>query len=136
MIVFDSSALLALLDRGEPDHKALQGLIARRPGPRVVTDFVLAEVDFLILKRLGERAERAFVAQVVEGVFLREPLTVEDLKRASVALERYREHAFGLTDATTMVLAERLQTPVATLDRRHFSLFRDKRGKALEIVPG
>ncbi|HEX3904744.1 MAG TPA: PIN domain-containing protein [Polyangia bacterium] len=135
MIVLDSSALLALLDRGEPDHRALQALIAQKPGPRIVTDFVLAEVDFLILKRLGERAERAFVDQVVENVFLRERLTTDDLKRASTVLTRYREHALGLTDATTMVLSERLQAPVATLDRRHFSIYRDKRGKSLELLP-
>jgi uncharacterized protein len=135
MIVFDTSALLALLDRGEPDHKALQSLTGSRPGPRIVTDFVLAEVDYLILKRLGARAERALVDQVLEGVFLRERLSADDFRRASAVLTRYREQAFGLTDATTMVLADRLRVPVATLDRRHFALYRDRRGKPLEIVP-
>lgn len=135
MIVFDTSALLALLDRGEPDHKALRSLVASRPGPRIVTDFVLAEVDYLILKRLGGRAERAFLEQVAGGVFLRERLSADDIKRASAVLARYREQAFGLTDATTMVLADRLRAPVATLDHRHFSLYRDKGGKPLEIVP-
>jgi predicted nucleic acid-binding protein len=135
MIVFDTSALLALLDRGEPDHKALQALIVSRPGPRIVTDFVLAEVDYLILKRLGGRAERALVDQGLGGVFLRERLSADDLKKASAVLARYREHAFGLTDATTMVLADRLRAPVATLDHRHFSLYRDRRGKPLEMVP-
>lgn len=135
MIILDSSGLLALLDRGEPDHQAVHALIAKRPGPRLVTDLVLAEVDFLILKRLGAEAERAFVDQVIEGVFLREPLADDDIRRAGAALAKYGDQDLGLTDATIMVLAERLRAPVVTLDRRHFSLYRDRRGRPLELLP-
>lgn len=45
------------------------------------------------------------------------------------------DQSLGLTDATLMALAERLRAPVLTLDWRHFGLYRDRRGKPLELLP-
>jgi uncharacterized protein len=51
-------------------------------------------------------------------------------------IERLAEHQLGITDATLMALAERLdRCPVLTLDRRHFSIFRDRRGRSLRLLP-
>jgi hypothetical protein len=136
VILVDTSGLLALLDRGEPEHARVTAALRHERGPLVVTDLVLAEADFLILKRLGRAAEGEFVAQVVEGVFLREAVTDLDLRRAQEIGSRYADLALGLTDATLMALGERLRVRrVLTLDRRHFATFRDHRGRALELVP-
>ena len=135
MILADTSGLLALLDEGEPDHAAVTKLVKREPGPLLVTDFVLAETDFLVLDRLGARAERDFLAQLSVGALLREPITANDLTRAIEISTDYLDQEFGLTDATLMALAERLGRPVLTLDRRHFTTFRTKKGKPLRLLP-
>jgi predicted nucleic acid-binding protein len=135
MILCDTSGLLALLDRGEPDHRAVQTAAAAADGPLLVTDLVLAETDYLVLRRLGSRAERAFVDQLIEGVFLREAVSSDDLGAAARICLQFGDQDLGLTDATLMALAERLRCSVLTLDRRHFTPFRDRRGRPLHLLP-
>ncbi len=135
MLLADTSGLLALLDRGEPEHASVTSAVEADDGPIVVLDFALAELDYLVLTRLGPKAELGLLEQLTEGVFVREPVTEADLRRAAAIGRRYREHALGLTDTAQMAVAERLGCPVLTLDRRHFELFRDKKGRPLTLLP-
>ena len=136
MIVLDTSGLLCLLDEGEPEHDRVRRCVEAERGPLVTVDLVLAETDFLVLKRLGREGERAFLAQLLHGALLREAVTDGDLERAATIIEQYADQDIGLTDATLMAVAERLDClRVLTLDRRHFAPFRDHRGRAIEILP-
>jgi predicted nucleic acid-binding protein len=135
VIVADTSGLVALLDAGEAEHARVHEALEGDSGPLVTTDFVLAETDYLILRRLGDEAERAFVSQLRDGTVHREAVTRADLDRAAEILERYADHHLGLTDASLMAVAERLRARVLTLDRRHFSIFRDRKGRALSLLP-
>lgn len=135
MILVDTSGVLALVDRGEREHGRARAAVGRHKGPLVVTDFVLAEADYLLLRRLGPAAARAFIEQVLDGVFLREPVTDADLRQARAIAARYPDQELGLTDATLMALAERLTRRVLTLDRRHFAIFRDRHGRPLDLLP-
>jgi predicted nucleic acid-binding protein len=135
-MLVDSSGVLAALDAGEPDHEDVLAAIEADERPLRITDFVIAEVDFLILKRLGPAAEQRFLEQINEGIFRRETVTDDDVLRATEIIEQFEEHRFGITDATIMALSERLGiSEVLTLDARHFTVFRDRRGKALTILP-
>lgn len=59
-----------------------------------------------------------------------------DLKRAVEILEQDRDAEFGMVEATTMAIAERLKIEViATLDRRDFGIYRPKHGAAVGLVP-
>lgn len=136
LLVVDASGILAAVDSGERAHRSIARLLARDHRPLVTIDFVLAEADYMILTRLGGEAERAFVQQVVDGVFSREAIGEADLRRAAEIAGRYREHDLGLTDAALMAVAERLRArQVLTLDHRHFSVFRDAKGRAFELLP-
>jgi predicted nucleic acid-binding protein len=135
-MLVDSSGVLAALDAGEPDHEAVLAAIEADKRPLRINDFVIAEVDFLILKRFGPAAEQAFLEQINEGIFRREMVTDDDMLRASEIIEQFEDHRFGITDASLMALSERLGiSEVLTLDERHFAVFRDRRGKALTILP-
>lgn len=136
MILADTSGLLALLDRGEAEHRRVSRAVEKEPGPLVVIDVVLAETDYLIRRRLGRQAGRAFLDQVLEGVFLREEVTDGDLRRASEIDDRYHESDLGLTDSALMAIAERLApSKVLTLDRKHFAPFRTLKGEPLDLLP-
>ncbi len=136
MILADTSGLLALLDRGEREHRRIVRAVPDPSESLVVIDFVLAEVDYLVLRRLGRDAERRFIAQLLEGVFLREPVSDADLRRALQIADQFRDKATGPTDASLIAVAERPGTrTVLTLDRRHFAGFRDRKGRALELLP-
>jgi hypothetical protein len=136
MILLDTSGLLCLLDSGEREHRRALRSVEADPGPLITTDLVIAETDYLVLKRLGTKAERAFVTQLVAGAIQRETVTRDDLVRAQAISRRFADQGLGLTDSTLMALTERLETrKVLTLDRRHFAPFRDLRGRALEVLP-
>jgi hypothetical protein len=110
-------------------------VIDEATAPRLTIDYVLAETDYLLLKRLGSEAERRFLAQVADGAVLREPVSAADFVRAIEIAEAYADLELGITDASLMAVAERLDSSVLTLDRRHFAAFRDKRGRALTLLP-
>jgi uncharacterized protein len=136
VLIADSSGIIAAIDAGEPDHSAVRKLLARDERPLVTIDLVVAEVDYMVLTRLGADAERSFLRQLIEGVFLREPLRDADIERALEISERLSDHEIGLTDAALMAVSERLGArDVLTLDHRHFRLFRDRRGRALRLLP-
>lgn len=136
MIIVDTSGLLCLLDEGEPEHERVRQCVEAERGPLVTVDFVLAETDYLVLKRLGRDAENAFLGQLLDGAVLREVVTDGDFQRAASIIDDYSDQDIGLTDAAVMAIAERLDSlRVLTLDRRHFVAFRDRRGRALDILP-
>jgi len=136
MIALDTSGILALLDRGERDHANAHQALNQHKGTRYTTDFVLAEVDYLILKRLGVQAERAFIAQILSGAIKRQPLQDEDIETAAALIDKYRDQELGLTDATLASLALRTRTKeILTLDQRHFSMFRDYQGQPFRLLP-
>lgn len=135
MILCDTSGLLALLDDGEAAHAQVKEALGTASGPRLTIDYVLAETDYLVLKRLGAAAERRYLEQVANGAVLREPVTPEDFRRALEIAEANADLELGVTDASVMVVALRLRCPVLTLDRRHFGAFRDERGGALTLLP-
>ena len=136
-LLADSSGLLALADGGEPDHDRIVALLATPETQLITTDFVLAEMDYMVLSRLGPAAERALLQQVAAGAFHREPVSESDLERAFEIAERFAEHALGITDSTLMAISERLAIRhVLTLDHRHFGVYRDRKGRALKLLPG
>ena len=135
MIIADTSGLIALLDRNEPRHEEVRLARLADSGPLLTIDLVLAETDFLVRSRLGRNAGRAFLDQVCAGAVLREQLDPDDLSRAREIIAKYEDQDFGLTDAALMAVSERLGAPVLTLDRRHFGVFRSKKGKPLVLLP-
>ena len=135
MIIADTSGLLALLDEGESRHDDVRQAVDADRGPIVTIDFVLAELAFLLQRRLGSPAERDFLDQLLAGSLLREPVSGADLRRAREILETYPDQEFGLTDAAVMAVAERLDVVVLTLDRRHFGVFRNATGRELSLMP-
>lgn len=52
-------------DRGERWHARVRRAVEKVRGPLVTTDFVLAEADFLILRRLGAKARAGVLTDTV-----------------------------------------------------------------------
>lgn len=63
-------------------------------------------------------------------------LAPSDYVRARELLEVYEDLQPGFVDAAIVAIAERLrQATIATLDRRHFSVFRPTHVRAFTLVP-
>lgn len=121
MIVADTGAVLALLDKDDRHHAALRELYEQRPDDWLLPWVILPEVDYLVASELGARAQDSFLADVADGAFPIEYGRHEDISRAHVIARKYGALRLGLVDAVVMAIAERLRAEaIATLDLRHF----------------
>ena len=121
MIVADTGAIIALLDRKERHHRPLRKLFEEAPQRWILPWAILPEVDYLASTQLGPSVEQAFLGDIAEGRFLVEWGIPSDLGRAQEIATRYKSLHLGLTDAVVVSIAERLgASAIATLDLRHF----------------
>jgi predicted nucleic acid-binding protein len=136
MIVLDTSGLLALVDSDQQDHAAVHRAITAEPGPFLVPPFVLAELDYLLMTRLGVTAEVDVLREVAAGVYDLVPFGIEDLVEAADLIERYRDIKIGLADAAVAVVAARMRTTrLLTLDQRHFRAIKPLWGTTFTLLP-
>ena len=121
MIVADTGAVVALMDRDDRHHAALREAFESRPDEWILPWVILPEVDYIVQSRLGMDAARAFRRDVAEGAFLVAWDDGLDLPRAIELDETYADLSLGLVDALVMAMAERLDAhAIATLDLRDF----------------
>ena len=137
MIIADTSGLLAFFNRTEPEHAAVRQVVETADAPIVVSPYVLAELDYLVATWVGVEAEVAVLRELSSGAYLLAELGVDDLRRGADIIERYRDQAIGIADASLVVLAERHATRrILTLDRRHFDVLRPLSGGRFSLLPG
>lgn len=123
-----------MADDDDDDHERSIACLRRRDLELVVPALVVAEVTYLVGRRLGARAEAAFL-RGLSAIEIQAP-TPDDLVRMSDLVSRYRDFPLGATDASVIALAERLGTPVIiTLDRRHFGAVRSITGTPFALLP-
>lgn len=136
MIIADTSGLLALFNRGEPEHKEIREVVAGLEAPMVVSPYVVAEVDYLVATRVGTAAELEVLAELSGGAYVLPDIGQEDLARATAVVKKYRDQEIGVADASMVVLAERYATrTLLTLDRRHFHVLRPIQGGRFKLLP-
>ena len=136
MILLDTSGLLGAIDESERHHEASARVLREAAGPLVLSPFVLAELDYLLVTRVSTAASRALLEEVSAAVFRLECLDAQDIEAAVAVVERYDDQALGIADASLVVLADRYDTrDVLTLDERHFRTLRDGKGRPFRVLP-
>jgi uncharacterized protein len=121
VIVADTGAILALVNKSDDHHRAVRELYEDDPGEWLLPWAILPEVDYLLGKELGFRARKMFFADLADGAFGVEYGTERDLIRAQQIDRKYRALRLGLVDSVVMAVSERLGArAIATLDLRHF----------------
>ena len=135
-MIVDTSVLLAYFNSREPSHKAVFTMIQETRAARVISPFVLAELDYFLLTRSGVGRESAVLRALQTPAWEIATITDTHLGAATELIERYADERIGLTDAMNIVLASAYDTrQIATLDRRHFSILRLMDGTCVEILP-
>jgi uncharacterized protein len=136
LILLDTSGLLAALDASQRRHAPCRAALEASKGPLLLSPFVLAELDYLLMRHVGASAQAALLEEVVRGVYRLENFLAEDVARAAEVMHRYSDLQIGLADASIVVLAERHGTAeVLTLDMRHFQALRIGGRKRFRILP-
>jgi uncharacterized protein len=136
LIIADTSGLVAAFGRNAPRHSQTAACLEADTGPIVISPYVLAELDYLLLERYGTKTELEFLAEVVAGTFELAPFGRADLARAVTVLQKHRDMRIGLADASLVVLAERYGTTrILTLDERHFRAIKPLHADAFTLLP-
>ena len=135
MILLDTSGLLANYDRHDPHHAEVARILAR-PERRILSPFVLAELDYLVGRIAGQPAELVVLEDVARGAYHLHPFTAADVALARAIIERYSDLHLGLADASIVVLAEGYQChDILTLDERLFRAVLALDGEPFRILP-
>lgn len=121
MIVLDTSAVFALLNRSDPDHASTRSVLEGDRGPFVVPAGILAEITYLVERRLGMNALGALLEDLSSGAFLFD-CGENDFERVGALAARYSDLPLGAADAFVIACAERSGANVLTLDRRDFGI--------------
>ena len=136
MILLDTSGLLSALDESQRHHQECATVLGEVAPPLLLSPFVLAELDYLLMRHVGRRAQAALLEEVARGAYQLEPFAAGDVARAREVIEQYADLEIGLADASIVVLAERhAATQVLTLDQRHFRALRIQRRRRFKVLP-
>lgn len=135
-MIFDTGPLYAAMDRADKDHELCAHLLESIDEPVMVPSPVLVEVDWLAGQRLDPDAFLSLLSDIDAGVLRVVDLEIDDYRRVTELLDRYRDLPLGFVDAAVLAVVERLkETKVATLDHRHFTIVRPRHLPALRLLP-
>lgn len=121
-LILDSGGVLSALDPEQEDHQAFAEALTSHRGPLVISPFVVAELDYMILSRYGRKDQLAFLDEVERGAYRLEPFESGDFAYARELMDSYGHLPdFGVADASNVVLADRYGTrDILTTDQRDF----------------
>jgi predicted nucleic acid-binding protein len=121
VIIADTGAVVALIDRKDRHHRVLRTLFESAPDEWLLPWAILPEVDYLLANHVGARAQDAFLADLADGSFAVAWGQDADLEAAERLARQYHALRLGLVDAIVMTVAARHRaSAIATLDLRHF----------------
>jgi len=132
--IVDTGPLYAAVDADDQDHRTSVAAM-ESPGIRlIIPALVVAEATYLIGRRLGAAVEATFLHTL--QAFEIEAPTPEEWPRMAELVRQYGDFPLGGTDASVVVLAERLNTDlIITLDRRHFGAVRPRHCPSFHLLP-
>jgi predicted nucleic acid-binding protein len=134
-LILDTGALVSLLDRSQRHHAECVRVFDAWDAPVLSTEAVLTEATHLLARVHGGR--RVCVDFFLSGGAILVPATNATLRRCRELLEEYADLPMDFADATLVALAEEVGTNlVFTTDRRDFGVYRLKRRRSFQILPG
>ena len=127
MILVDTGPLVAAFDPSDADHAACIRILTA-PGDKLTTTLpVLTEALHLLRRPRGTPS--GLMDVVVNGDLGLSPLDDGDVRRCFDLMFQYADAPMDFADASLVTVGERSGTDrVFTLDRRHFPVYRMKRG--------
>jgi predicted nucleic acid-binding protein len=120
VIVADTGAVLALIDRDDRHHETLREVFDD-DSEWVLPWAILPEIDYLLMNHVGPKVEAMFLRDLAESAYAVEWGEEGDLIRAHEICRQHAVLRLGLVDGAVIAVAERLgATAIATVDLRHF----------------
>lgn len=136
MILTDTGALVALLDRDDPDHAVCVNAAKHLPAAPLLTTWPCFTEAMYLLGEVGGYRYQAelWKTQTTQRLILHD-LTTAEIKRMAELMEKYQDTPMDLADASLMAVAEtRSFRYIFTLDS-DFHIYRLGDGSMLKVVP-
>ena len=132
--LIDTGPLVAYLDAGDPEHTAVTERLDEFDGRLISSSAVITEaMHFVSAGAAGPRALAEFVA--ASGVEIYDPTRPPELPAVVGLMEKYHDIPMDFADGTLVLLGDVLNVrDILTLDRRGFSVYRTRRGRAFRLV--
>lgn len=105
-VLWDSSAILALLETDDADHQIASSIAARiaaQERPSFVTNYIEAETHALLLRKLGRTVTREWLLAAGLPVLR---VTPQEEVRAKQILASYTDKDWSLCDAMSFAIIE------------------------------
>jgi hypothetical protein len=135
MILVDAGPLIALIDRGEPDHERCVEALASLTAPMVTTWPAFTEAMYLLGTAGGWNAQTALWKLLDRGDLQLVPLDDAVRDRTQALMAKYRDLPMDPADASLVAAAEALGlTRIFTLDRE-FQVYRWRGKRKFDVIP-
>lgn len=137
-LIIDTSGYLAGTAAKHPLSEAIREVLRAVAEPPVVSPLVLAEIDYMVLDKVGVEQELAVIDDLTSGAYEIADLDVDDVRAARSLAARHRDLKIGITDALNAVLADRYDTnEILATDQRHFRVITplSRKFDAFRILP-
>jgi uncharacterized protein len=133
-ILIDTGPLVALLRADDPQRAVCETVTKTLRLPLLSCWPVITEAAYLL--RRSPQAVSTLLAYCNGSLVNVLPVEKADLPGIDAILRKYADQKFDLADAVLMHVAEREGVDtIFTLDRRHFSVYRDQKGRGLTLLP-
>lgn len=133
-VLVDAGPLVAIIDRGDPDHAACVEILETLRDSLITVWPAFTEAMSLLAP--SWRGQKALWSRLEIGALSLAPVDGADAARMRELMEKYRDLPMDLADAALVRVAERESlTQIFTLDRRHFSVYRIGRRRSFSILP-
>jgi len=122
-VLWDSSAILALLDADDADHTravVIARQIASDESPSFITNYIEAEAHALLLRKLGRAIAREWL--LTGGLHVVRALPEEE-QRAKEILARHTDKDWTLCDAISFAVLDARAIATAFTFDHHFRQF-------------
>jgi predicted nucleic acid-binding protein len=119
-VLWDSSAILALIDADDADHQhafATARRIAAQRRPSFVTNYIEAETHALLLRKLGRALAREWL---LTGGLPVVRVSLREEERAKEIIARYADKDWSLCDAVSFAVMEQRAVRAAFSFDQHF----------------
>jgi uncharacterized protein len=132
-VLVDASALIALLDRDDPEHERCVDAMKQIHDPLVTVWPALTEAMHMLAD--AARARETLCDLIVDGVVRLVTLESSDLGRIKQLMQKYHDVPMDFADAALVYAAERERlTRIVTFDR-HFEIYGLPRRGRFTVLP-
>ena len=134
-IIVDTGPMLTLANRNDPERAMLVSFLEDDPGQLIMPAPVTAEVDYMIGRRVGAAARRAFLNDLASGRYTVACLEPGEYATVEAVDQRYSDLDLGLADVSIIVLARRFGTRRLLTHDAHFRTVAPLQGGSFAILP-